>query len=121
MHGQFAHRADHIASFCHFSPIIIEERSSLIRSCRTQSEPIGMVVGKVKEMHGKGVLMEGKEKGYSAHKKTIGGNARRECEQHSEGIGQKIEPIARTASRQRGLQHFDQPTEQHRPAHGEQK
>ncbi len=63
--------------------------------------------------------MDGREKGISARQGSIGHHTERSGTKYADGIGHKIEPIARAASRERGLQHLDQAAETHRPAQGQ--
>lgn len=63
--------------------------------------------------------MDGREKGISARQGSIDHHTERSGTKYADGIGHKIEPIARAASRERGLQHLDQAAETHRPAQGQ--
>ena len=63
--------------------------------------------------------MDGREKGISARQGSIGHHTEWSGTKYADGIGHKIEPIARAASRERGLQHLDQAAETHRPAQGQ--
>ena len=63
--------------------------------------------------------MDGREKGSSARQGSISHHAERSGTKYADGIGHKIEPIARAASRERALQHLDQAAETDRPAQGQ--